>query len=219
MTALARHRALGILCGLCVTTFAASARAQEAPAISLRVFGQVAAQRFAAAQSFDANFGGNVDPFYGGGAQATFRDRLFVEVGASRFNKTGDQVFVSNGQVFHLGIPMTVTETPLEIVAGYRFHPRRFAWLVPYAGAGVGTYRYRQTSAFATAAESVDVRTTGVLAVGGAEFRLHRWVGVSADAAWSHVPGILGADPSVSHDVGENDLGGFAGRFRIIVGK
>ncbi len=212
--------ALCILCVLCALGVGARvASAQEAPAISLRVFGEVTTQRFAASQSFNANFGGSVQPFYGGGLQATFRDRVFVDVGASQFKKTGDQVFVSNGQVFHLGIPMTATVTPLEFAGGYRFHLRRSAWLVPYAGAGLGVYRYRQTSAFATAAENVDVRKNGFLMMGGAEFRVHRWIGVAADLAYTHVPGILGVDPSVSHEFGENDLGGLAGRFRIVVGK
>lgn len=215
-----RTHGLRILCVLSVLCGAArSATAQDAPGISLRVFGEVTAQRFAATQSFDANFGQSVEPFYGGGVQTTFRDRVFVDVGASQFKKTGDQVFVNSGQVFHLGIPMTVTVTPLEFAGGYRFHLGRSAWLVPYAGAGVGLYRYRQTSAFAVDGENIDVRKSGFLAMGGAEFRVHTWVGVAADIAYTHIPGVLGNDPSVSHEFGENDLGGFAGRFRIIVGK
>jgi len=205
---------LGVLCG-----GARSAHAQGAPRVSLRVFGEATAQRFSAVQSFDASFGGSVQPFFGGGLQATFRDRYFVEVGASKFSKTGDQVFVNNGQVFHLGIPMTATITPLEVAGGYRFHPRRLRWLVPYAAAGAGSYLYRQTSALANPSEDVDVRKPGFLAAGGAEFRLQRWIGVAVDLEYTHIPGILGSDPSVSHEFGETDLGGIAGRFRIVVGK
>jgi opacity protein-like surface antigen len=190
-----------------------------APAVSLRVFGEAAAQRFAASQSFDAVFGRSVQPFFGGGLQATFHDRYFVEVGASKFTKTADQVFVANGQVFHLGVPMSVSVTPLEITAGYRFHPRRVRHVIPYLGAGVGWYRYEQTSAFADASEEIDRRNTGFLAVGGVEFRVHRSVGLAVDAAYTHVPGILGTDPSVSHEFGETDLGGIAGRFRIVIGR
>jgi hypothetical protein len=183
------------------------------------VVGEATVQRFTAGQSFDATFGERVEPFFGGGVQATFRDRVFVEVAASQFKKTGDQVFIASGQVFHLGIPTTVTETPLEISGGYRFHRRRSPRLVPYVGGGVGVFHYQQTSAFATDAENVDVRKAGVLVFGGVEVRLHRWVGVAVDAAYTHVPGILGADPSVSHEFGEDDLGGIAGRFRIVIGK
>jgi opacity protein-like surface antigen len=198
---------------------AASARAQDAPRIALRVFGEATAQRFSASHSFDASFGQNIQPFFGGGLQATFQDRFFVEVGASRFSKTGDQVFVNGGQVFHLGIPMTVTVTPLEIAGGYRFHPRKFAWLIPYLEGGGGSYQYRQTSTFADPSENIDTRKAGFLAAGGAEFRVHRWIGVAVDAEYTHIPGILGTSPSVSNAFGETDLGGLAGRFRIVVGK
>lgn len=187
--------------------------------MSLRVFGEATAQRFSSSRSFDASFGQNIQPFFGGGLQAAFHDRVFVEVGASRFSKTGDQVFVSGAQVFHLGIPMTVTVTPLEIAGGYRFHPRRFAWLVPYVEAGAGSYSYKQTSTFADPTENIDTRKAGFLAAGGAEFRVHRWVGVAADVEYTHIPGILGTSPSVSSAFGENDLGGIAGRFKIVIGK
>ena len=185
----------------------------------MRLFGEATAQRFFASQSFEAVFGGSVQPFLGGGLQVTFDDRYYVEVGASRFSKTGDQVFVANGQVYHLGIPLTATVAPLEFAAGYRFHPRRARYLVPYAGAGIGWYRYEQTSAFANPSEEIDTRKPGFLVAGGVEFRVHRWVGLAADAEYTHVPGILGGDPSVSHEFGETDLGGIAARFRIIVGR
>ncbi len=208
-----------LLCCVCVLATATAARAQDAPSVSLRVFAEASAQRFSAAQSFEASLGGAVQPFFGGGLQATFAERYFVEVGASTFTKTGEQVFVNNGQVFPLGIPMTVTVTPLELAGGYRFHVRRVAWLVPYAEAGVGWYSYRQTSGFADPSENVDTRKTGAIVAGGAEFRLHRWVALAADVEYSHVPGVLGADPSVSHAFGETDLGGVAGRIRIVVGR
>jgi hypothetical protein len=202
---------------------AAPARAQSPPTMSVRPFLEVSGERFAAAQSFNATFGESVEPLYGGGLQVTLRDRYFIDLAATRFRKTGDQVFVNNGQVFHLGLPLTAILTPVELVGGYRFHPHRrrrpIAWLIPYAGAGVGWYGYQQTSAFAEPAENVDTRKAGVIGVAGAEFRVHRWIGIAGDVVYTHVPGILGSDPSVSHAFGENDFGGVAGRFRIIVGR
>jgi len=206
-----------LLCAALMLSAAASAHAQDR--VSLRVFGEASAQRFSAAHSFDATFGQSVEPFFGGGLQATFRDRFFAELGASRFTKAGDRVFVNNGQVYHLGIPLSATITPLELTGGYRFHPRRLRRVAPYLGAGVGWYRYEQTSAFADPSENVDTRKNGFLAVGGAEFRVHRWIALTGDVAYTHIPGILGQDPSVSHEFGETDLGGLAGRFRIVVGK
>ena len=202
---------------------AAPGWAQTPPRISLRPFIEVTEERFAAAQSFDATFGQSAEPFYGGGLQLTLRDRYFIDVAASKFTKTGDQVFVNNGQVFHLGLPMTATLTPVEVTGGYRFHVRRrrrpVRWVIPYLGAGVGSYAYRQTSAFADPSENVDTRMAGFLAVAGAEFRLNPWLGIAADLQYTHVPGILGSKPSVSNAFGEDDLGGLAGRFRLILGR
>ena len=76
----------------------------------------------------------------------------------------------------------------------------------------------RARAKFADSAENVDTRHTGYLALGGAEIRLHQWVGVSIDAQYTHIPGILG-DGGLSKDAKENDLGGVAARFRFIVGR
>ena len=202
---------------------AAPVRAQTPPRISVRPFVEITDERFAAVQSFDATFGQSVEPFYGGGLQVTLRDRVFLDIAASRFSKTGDQVFVNNGQVFHLGLPMTATLTPIEATGGYRFHVTRrrrpVRWLIPYVGVGVGSYGYRQTSAFADPSENIETRKAGFLATAGAEFRLNPWLGLAADLQYTHVPGILGAKPSVSNAFGENDLGGFAGRIRLILGR
>jgi opacity protein-like surface antigen len=117
-----------------------------------------------------------------------------------------------------LGIPLTATITPLEVMGGYRFKLRGAPRLVPYAGAGVGSYGYKETSDFSDPSENVDTRHTGYLAVGGVEFRLHRWMGVSVDAQYTHVLGILGT-AGISQDAGEKDLGGIAARFRVIIGR
>jgi hypothetical protein len=53
---------------------------------------------------------------------------------------------------------------------------------------------------------------------GGAEFRVHQWVGLSVDVQYTHVPGILGTS-GVSQQAGETDLGGVAARFKVVVGR
>lgn len=199
------------------------AAAQEAPRVSLRPFVEVTEERFAAQQSFTALFGQANEPFYGGGVSVTFRDRIYVELGASRFRKTGERAFLdSTGQVFHLGLPLTATVTPIELAGGSRFHPGRrgrpIAWLVPYVGVGVGVYHYQETSAFAQPTENLDTSHVGALVHGGAEFRVHRWVGLAADLQYTHVPGIFGT-AGISATAGETDLGGVAGRFKIVVGR
>lgn len=191
--------------------------ADDAPRISLRPYFLVTGQEFSARHTFDAAFGSAFQPFYGGGAELAFRNGLFVDVAASRFKKNGQRAFYANGQAFGLGIPLTATVTPFEVTGGYRFL-RVARRVIPYAGVGVASYSYKETSAFADASENVDTSHTGYLVVGGAEFRLHPWVGASADVQYTRVTGILGA-AGVSKEAGENDLGGASIRFRVIVGR
>ena len=195
---------------------AAPAAAQDPPDLSIRPFVLATEQSFAAVDAFDATFGRSVEPFFGGGGQVVIHDRVVVEIGASRFRKTGQRAFRSGGKNFELGIPLTATITPLEVTVGYRFRlsPR----VRPYVAAGVGSYAYRETASFANAGDDVDVRHTGYVANGGAEFRLHRWLGLGIDVQYTHVPGILG-QAGISQQAGENDLGGVAARVKLIVGR
>jgi hypothetical protein len=71
---------------------------------------------------------------------------------------------------------------------------------------------------FSNASENVDIRHVGELVVGGVEFRVHRYVGLSVDAQYTHIPGILGAG-GISNIANESDLGGIAARFKVIVGR
>ena len=190
--------------------------ADEAPAVSLRPFFLFSAEQAAAKQTFDAIFGESLRQFWGGGVQAAFRGGLYVEVAASRFERTGQRAFVSNGQVFQLGIPLTVRITPLEFSAGYRF--RAAPRVIPYAGAGVARYAYVETSEFAESGENVDETHVGYLVLGGVEVRAHRWIGVSVDVQYTHVTGILGST-GISGEFGEDNLGGTAVRARVLVGR
>src|SRR5450631_3537043 len=189
----------------------------DEPSIALRPFFLATGQRFSASQTFNAVFGQSVEPFFGGGLELAFRNGLYVDLTASRFKKTGTRAFLSNGQAFSLGIPLTATETPLEGTIGYRFTLRRAPSVVPYVGAGVGFYRYAETSDFAAAGEDVAASHVGYLAVGGVEFRVSRWIRISGDAQYTYVTGIRGAG-GISRDANEKDLGGVAARIRVLVG-
>ena len=73
----------------------------------------------------------------------------------------------------------------------------------PYIAAGFGSYAYQETSDFAQTGDDVDTRHSGFVVNGGAEFRLHRWVGLAVDVQYSQVPGILGTG-GVSQQAGES---------------
>jgi len=205
--------------------------APDAPTISFRPFFAISNERFAAAKTFDAVFDDASAQFWGGGLQVTgWQGRVYGEVSASRLMKkdqqlVGQRVFVSDGSVSKLGIPLRSTIEPLEITGGYRFnvHPR----VIPYLGGGFGWYHYTEDSDFADASENVDVTKTGGIFDGGVEVRAFRWVGVAVDAQYTHVAGILGnggvsqqfAQGSGSSANSERDLGGWAIRLKVVVGR
>jgi Outer membrane protein beta-barrel domain len=197
---------------------AVPAAAQGEPSISIRPFFLATDQSFAAVDTFDTAFGKTYFPFFGGGGQVVFKGTYFVEITASRFQEDGERAYFSGGKAFRLGIPLTATITPLEVTGGYRFRLPTLPRVRPYVAAGFGSYAYQETSSFADPGENVDTRHAGFVVNGGAEFRLHRWIGVAVDVQYTHVPGILG-NGGVSQQAGESDLGGVAARFKAIVGR
>jgi outer membrane protein W len=196
---------------------AAPATAQDPPSLSIRPFVMGTTQSFTAADTFDATFQKTRAPFFGGGVQVVMLDQIVVEVVASRFTQTGERAFRADaGSIFRLGIPLTATITPVEVTGGYRFPLWQHAR--PYVAAGFGSYAYKETSDFSDPDENVDRRRSGFVVNGGFEFRLHRWIGASADVQYSRVKGILGTE-GLSRQLGEDDLGGVAARFKLIVGR
>jgi opacity protein-like surface antigen len=186
------------------------------PAFSVRPFFLASGEQLAADKTFDAVFGSqSLRPFWGGGVQIGLRRGVFVEMALSRFSKTGQRAFVASGQVFPLGIPLTATITPFEVTGGYRYKLSRS--IVPYAAIGVGRYAYSETSSFNDSGEDVADSHAGFVVMGGAEFRVHRWVGVGVDVQYTRVTGILGG-AGISQAFDENDLGGTAVRLKILAG-
>ena len=203
---------------LTVATLLLSPPASAQSRVVLRGFGDVGWTTFAADQSFSAVLGSDTGRAFGGGIEVVLPRHVFVTLRASRFHDVGQRVFLFDGRQFDLGIPTTITITPLELTAGYRFDR---GWrLVPYGGAGMSRHRYEETSAFSEASERVDAHFSGYHVLGGAEFRLTRWLGAAVETQWATVPDALGNDPnSVSHEFEESDLGGMTFRLKVVVGR
>lgn len=186
--------------------------------VTLRGFGDVGWTTFAAKRSFNAVLGSDTGRVLGGGVEALLLRHIFVTLRASRFREVGQRVFLFNGEQFDLGIPTTITVTPIELTGGYRFDFGRR--LVPYGGAGLGRHRYEETSRFAEASENASERFTGYHVMGGVEVRLADWIGAAAETQWATVPDALGHDPnSVSHEFDESGLGGMTFRLKVVVGR
>jgi hypothetical protein len=186
---------------------------------SVRGFADVGATALSASKSFEAVSGSRTGLVVGGGADVLIRPAIAIAVRLARLRKEGERVFVFNGETFPLGIPSTITLTPLEVSAAFRF-PNARSRLTPYAGGGVGWHRYSEASDFADASENVTETFTGFHVLGGAEFRMLRWLSASGEAQWTSIPNALGGDPnSVSAAFDESDLGGTSFRVRFIVGR
>jgi hypothetical protein len=190
----------------------------ETPGLSIRPFVMGAEETFTAANTFQAIFGQSHQPLFGGGVQVVIAERYFVELSASRFRKTGERAFRHDGQNFGLGLPLTAELTPFEVTGGYRFQMHPDQRFVPYGLGGIGSYAYKETSPSSDPDENVDVRHRGYVVAGGVEVRLHRWVRAAVDEQYTHIPGILGLS-GVSRAAAEDDLGGLAVRFRVVVGR
>jgi opacity protein-like surface antigen len=188
----------------------------DTPAVSFRPFVIASTEWMAASRTFDAVFGQSREPFWGGGVQVALPHGIYVEIGASRFWKSGQRAAAFNGQTFSLGIPLTAAITPVEVTGGYRF--RLWRTVIPYAGIGLSRYKYVETSEFAEPQENVDTSHVGYLVVGGVELRVHRWVGVGVDVQYTRVSGILGTG-GISQELGENNIGGTALRVKVMVGR
>ena len=192
--------------------------AAQSRSIQIGGYGMFGLMNFTAVETFEAVLGKSSGNIYGGGATVGLPlGGLFVDIGAWRFKQVGERVFITNGEVFHLGIPVTITITPLELTAGWKFR-RRNSRLVPYAGGGVTWYGYKETASFSTPSEDVDERFNGYHVMGGVEYRVMRWLGLGGEAAWTTIPDAIGTG-GVSKVFGDTDLGGASFRAKITIGR
>lgn len=168
-----------------------------------------------ASETFDAVAGTSRANGIGGGGTITGLWRgLFVDVGVSRQRFSGERVFVSNGAVFPLGIPLEITVRPIDIATGWRFASGRAS---PYVGGGATFLTYEETSDFAQPGEDVSEQKTGLVLLAGLDVAIQRWLHAGAELRYRSVTGLLGSS-GVSEAFGEDDLGGTAIAVRISVG-
>ena len=207
--------------GVLLLLIAVNANAQQDKHLEIGGYASFGQIDFSAKESFTATIGKPAGPLFGGGGRVGLPWlNLFVDVGAWQYKEDGQRVAVLNGDTYPLGIPMTVTVTPLEFTFGYRFNQmhKLVPRLTPYAGAGFTSLKYAETSSFAAAGEDVDERFTGHHFMGGAELKILKWLGVAGEFEWLSVPDAIGT-AGVSKEFGETDLGGSTIRGKITIGR
>jgi hypothetical protein len=196
---------------------AASAQPSRPPSsgssTGIHVFATIDGNSMAATDSFKAVFGTSTMTAFGGGGEVVdLWKHLFLRFAASQSKKTGSRVFVSNGDTFDLGIPLTVTMTPLEGGGGWRFASR--SRLTPYIGGAYVSLGYKETSDFAGSDDNVDERFTGGAVFGGVDVNLGKGIVVGGEAQYRSIT-APDASRGVMKEFGEKDLGGFTARITI----
>lgn len=193
------------------------ALAQTGAPVGGRVFGWVEGQSMTANDTFDAIAGETTMFGVGGGVEVQRLWRhVFVRATASRLKLEGERVFIFDGTVFRLGIPLDVQLTPMELTAGWRFD-REGRRVVPYLGAGTVFMNFREDSPGDTASESVRKQYTGSVAYVGVDVSVVRFMSVGAELGFRTVKvtnpgGTLGA-------LREDKLGGVSMRVMVSVGR
>ncbi len=185
--------------------------------IGARAFGSFAVDWMAAGKSFEAVTGSDVVWSYGGGLQVTNVWRgLFLEGAVHHRAIDGERVFAFNDEVFPLGIPMTITMTPVDVVAGWRTAATRRTF--GYLGGGLTFFRYQEVSDFSDDDENLDDWHRGFVVMGGIEMAVSRWVHVRGDLRYRQVRDVLGLG-GVSSVFEEDRLGGFGVGVHVMVGR
>jgi opacity protein-like surface antigen len=176
-----------------------------------RLFVHFEGQAMSAKDSFDAVTGSSMLTGFGAGLEVhnVWRS-VFIRGAASRLSKSGERVFVNNGDVFRLGVPLDITMTPIELGAGWRFNPRGSRGIVPYAGAGALFLKHREESDDDT--ETVNETFTGFSLFGGIEVPVWRKVSAGAEVGWRSAK--VGDPGGAMAGFGENNLGGIT--FRVM---
>ena len=189
----------------------------SAQSIGIRGYATFGVAQLAAQDTFEAVADTTQQPVYGGGVQVTnIWKGVFADVGVSQIQTVdGERVFVEDGEVFELGIPLEVKMRPVDIAAGWRL---TFGRISPYVGAGVTFFKYEETSEGADADENVDESKNGPLFLGGVDVAIVSWLHAGGEIRYRQVKGILG-EGGASAEFGEDDAGGLAAAIRISIGR
>jgi opacity protein-like surface antigen len=190
---------------------------QPKPKAGIRGFADVSFVWMTAAESFKAVTGSNSRVQYGGGVQAVnLWKGLYAEAMVGYGSLSGSRVFVYQGTIYDLGIPVTITFTPIDAGLGWRSRVSKA--LHAYVGGGMTYMNYKEESDFADTDDNVSEAFTGFYVSGGLEVKLAKYLHLRAEGRYTSVPDALGAG-GVSAELDETDLGGAAVAVKLVFGR
>jgi len=184
--------------------------APRKPPVGFRAYGFYEFQALAASESFKAVTGSSTTNGYGAGFEVTnVVSKVFIRATFAHASKDGNRVVVDNGQVFNLGIPLTVGMTPFEIGGGWRSVADRRGRYAAYFGAGVVFLNYSETTPSGTSDDNTAKTFAGYSFFGGFDRTFHKNLVVGVEAQYRGIPNAIGT-AGVSQAFNETNLGGFA---------
>jgi opacity protein-like surface antigen len=188
-----------------------------AQSIGIRGYASFGVAQLAATDTFEALAETSQQPVFGGGVQVTnIWGGLFADLGVAQIQTIdGERVFVADGDVFRLGIPLEIKMRAVDIAAGWRL---TFGRVSPYAGAGVTFFAFEQTSEDDDPDEQVDESQNGPVFLGGVDVALLEWLHAGGELRYRRVRGILG-EGDVSAEFDEDNAGGLTLAVRISIGR
>ena len=162
---------------------------------------------------FDGSKGGGT---IGGFIRVGLGQSFFVEAHGRHFQKTGERVFVAdpNGEVFHLGHPLTIRLIPVYGAVGYRFLPN--SHFAPYVTIGLGATSYKETSDVAGLVETQSATKFSGHGALGVDY-LAGPLRIGVEVGYSTVPNTIG-ESGVSKIYNEKDVGGLTVLARLAFG-
>jgi opacity protein-like surface antigen len=207
-------RTLAVLMTLAAALPPASAAAQG---LGIRGYATAGIAQLAAQDTFEAVADTSQQPMFGGGVQLTNIWRgLFADLAVTQIQTIdGERVFVEDGEVFELNIPLEVEMRPVDLIGGWRL---TFGRISPYVGGGVTFFSYKETSEGADPDENVNTRENGPVFLGGVDVSIVSWLHAGAEVRYRQVKGILG-EGGVSGEFSEDNAGGLTAAVRISVGR
>jgi hypothetical protein len=179
-----------------------------------RLFLHFEGQSMTAKDSFDAVTGSSTVTGIGVGLDVhnVWRS-LFIRAAISKLNVDGERVFVDDGDVFKLGIPIEVKMTPIELGAGWRFKPIGSRAIVPYLGGGPLFFKHREESEGDDPEDRVNETHMGLFVFGGLEVPVVRHVSAGAELGYRSAK--VDSPGGAMRLFGESNLGGVT--FRVMV--
>ena len=189
----------------------------SAQSLGIRGYATFGVAQLAAKDSFEAVADTSQQPVFGGGVQITnIWKGVFADLGVAQIQTIdGERVFIEDGDVLEVNIPLEVKMRPVDLAAGWRL---AFGRVSPYVGAGVTFFRYEETAEGNDPDENVDESKSGPLFLGGVDVSILSWLHAGGEIRYRQVTGILGLG-GVSAEFGEDDAGGLTAAVRISIGR